>query len=215
MRCPICDEPSGGYQSLDGLKNHMRDKHNSFLCTLCLDNTSKFLDEHEIYSSKQQLKKHKNKIHPKCSMCNTHFFNQDVLDSHMKNEHPTCPGKDCANLVFRNMNEARGHYRTAHYLCERDNCRHGLELYFTRDELNLHIQEVHTNPICPVAPVVKSRKAKRRPRKVEGNGKQVRLEEMGNLIAVSLGPDLVIYHQLLFSANIDSQLLFKSFRVCW
>lgn len=56
---------------------------------------------------------------------------------------------------FFSSNE-RGHYRTAHYLCERDNCRHGLELYFTRDELNLHIQEVHANPICPVAaPVVK------------------------------------------------------------
>merc|ERR1719350_2240638 len=35
------------------------------------------------------------------------------------------------------------------------------------------------------------------------------------MIQTSLLPELVIYHQLLFSADISGQLLFKSFRVCW
>eukprot|EP00493_Phyllostaurus_siculus_P001596 UN01604 len=157
---------------------------------MCLDNTSKFLDEHEIYSSKSALNKHKKKMHPQCSMCHSHFYNQDVLDSHMKNEHPTCPGADCSHLVFKNMNEARGHYRTAHYLCEKDGCRHLVQLFLDKKEYNQHVAEMHTQCI-PVTPIMKSRKAKRRPRTVEGNAKVVRLEELGVLIQSSLPQELV------------------------
>lgn len=153
------DVKQSSFSDVFGLTNHLRYVHRLKLCDLCLTHNKLFPFEYSYYTI-QALRRHieegepntSHRGHPSCALCQNTFFNTDELISHMSREHFHCHlcGRHDSNMriYFLDYTGLREHFKTKHYLCERDNCRHEqlTSAFDSNNEYQLHLIEVHGNP---------------------------------------------------------------------
>lgn len=140
------------------LKRHLNSVHKLKLCDLCLTHNKLFPFEYSYYDA-SSLRKHmkdgepktSHRGHPNCSLCHNTFFNTDELVQHMSREHFHCHlcGRHDSNMLiyFLDYESLRQHFKSKHFLCERDNCRHEqfTPAFDSQIDLQLHIVQVHGN----------------------------------------------------------------------
>ncbi|KAB2017292.1 hypothetical protein ERO13_D08G142350v2 [Gossypium hirsutum] len=151
LSCTVCDKMEDRsndgmkrrvqFRNIDQLKNHLIHRHRRAMCSLCLAGRKVFICEQKLYT-RAQLNQHINTGnsevdgteserggfmgHPKCVFCNTPFYGESELYSHMSIEHYTChicqrrhPGH---NKYYKNYDDLEIHFRLDHYLCEDEVC---------------------------------------------------------------------------------------------
>lgn len=109
------------------LKRHLQDSHNAHMCEICLEFRNVFFADHEVFTE-DELHQHmlhgnrKNfKGHPKCPLCDYHFYSNIELVRHMRVDHVSC--HICARQgeqrgFLSNMNELQRHYDEHHLSCK-------------------------------------------------------------------------------------------------
>ena len=144
------------FPNIQRLKNHLDSVHKLRLCDLCLAHNKLFAFEYSYYDH-ESLKRHVQKGepntshrgHPRCKLCNNIFFNLDELLQHMSREHYHCHlcgrHNSTQHIYFLDYPSLRNHFKTKHFLCERDNCRHEqfTSAFDTQVDYQLHIVQVH------------------------------------------------------------------------
>ncbi|KAH6777427.1 RING/U-box superfamily protein [Perilla frutescens var. hirtella] len=153
LSCSECDkmedQPDGGsrrrarFRNIDQLKGHLFHMHRLYMCYLCLEGRKVFICEQKLYT-KPQLTQHMKtgdsevdgteserggfSGHPMCGFCQTSFYGEHEIYTHMSTEHYTChicqrqqqhPGQ---HDYFKNYDDLEMHFRGEHFLCEDDSC---------------------------------------------------------------------------------------------
>ncbi|XP_057790406.1 uncharacterized protein LOC131007276 [Salvia miltiorrhiza] len=150
LSCSECDKedlPDDGsrrrakFRNIDQLKGHLFHKHKLIMCSLCLEGRKVFICEQKLYT-RAQLSQHINtgdsevdgteserggfSGHPPCGFCQTPFYGDNELYTHMETEHYTChicrrqhPGE---HEYYGNYDNLEIHFRQDHFLCEDDSC---------------------------------------------------------------------------------------------
>ncbi|PON69598.1 zinc finger protein [Parasponia andersonii] len=115
LSCSVCDKTNeqrsegsrrrGEFQNVEQLKSHLVHRHRLSMCSLCLESKKAFICEQKLYT-KAQLNQHTRTGdsevdgseterggfmgHPMCEFCQTPFYGENELYSHMSTEHYTC-----------------------------------------------------------------------------------------------------------------------------
>ncbi|CAN0885241.1 E3 ubiquitin-protein ligase hel2 [Linum grandiflorum] len=151
LSCSVCDkaedETNDGakrrskFRNIEHLKGHLFHKHKVVMCSLCLEGRKVFICEQKLYT-RSQLVQHIStgdsevdgseserggfSGHPKCEFCETPFYGENELYSHMTRDHYTChicqrqhPGN---HDYFINYENLEMHFRRDHFLCEDESC---------------------------------------------------------------------------------------------
>ncbi|KAL1553032.1 RING-type E3 ubiquitin transferase [Salvia divinorum] len=150
LSCAECDkedQPDDGsrrrakFRNIDHLKGHLFHKHRLLMCSLCLEGRKVFICEQKLYT-RSQLSQHINtgdsevdgteserggfSGHPPCEFCQTPFYGDNELYTHMETEHYTChicrrqhPGE---YEYYGNYDNLEIHFRRDHFLCEDESC---------------------------------------------------------------------------------------------
>ena len=144
------------FPNVQKLETHLEYRHKLKLCDLCLKHNKLFPFEYSYYTS-ESLRKHKqfgedktpHRGHPKCELCHNNFFNQDELILHMSREHFHCHlcgrHNTTQHIYFMDYESLRNHFKTKHFLCERENCRHEqfTSAFDSEVDYRLHLLQVH------------------------------------------------------------------------
>uniref|UniRef100_A0A6G1SNU4 Zinc finger protein 598 n=1 Tax=Aceria tosichella TaxID=561515 RepID=A0A6G1SNU4_9ACAR len=138
------------------LKSHLNFMHKLKLCDLCLQHNKLFPFEYSYYDNASLMEhmrkgepKTSHRGHPCCSLCHHTFFNQEDLLQHMSREHFHCHlcGRHNTNMhiYFLDYHSLREHFKSKHFLCERENCRHEqfTSAFDTQIDYQLHVAQVH------------------------------------------------------------------------
>ncbi|EAR97810.3 zinc finger, C3HC4 type (RING finger) protein (macronuclear) [Tetrahymena thermophila SB210] len=150
-----CKEENNTFQSLANLKKHLKEKHQRFLCDICLEYKTCVLSEQKLYTQ-PGLEKHTKKgdfdedgnvyfFHPECKFCLKQFYDEEAIVKHMP-DHFTCHvcGPDYKYIYYKNYQTLEKHFRMSHYLCEDQSCRSNSFIVFkTAPELEMHNCKVH------------------------------------------------------------------------
>ncbi|KAL6198300.1 hypothetical protein ACLB2K_028092 [Fragaria x ananassa] len=146
------------FRSIQQLKGHLFHQHRLFMCHLCLGGRKMFVCEQKLYTS-EQLRWHTSlggsvvdgsggfKGHPMCEFCETRFYGQSELYSHMSTEHYKC--HLCSNFgeqyeYHRNYNDLEEHFYQGHFLCEEEFCLEKKFVVFRSEaELKKHSNMEH------------------------------------------------------------------------
>ncbi|KAF7494839.1 Putative E3 ubiquitin-protein ligase [Sarcoptes scabiei] len=118
---------------MDRFRSHLRDCHNQFICTLCI-NELKILPYKIQCYNRDQFNRHMKETtlvngtkvkHCVCYLCQPpeDFFDNDAISEHCRVSHLGC--SYCHLLFFRDPDSYRKHFRKKHIFCEE--CQIGLE----------------------------------------------------------------------------------------
>lgn len=144
------------FPDVSKLKSHLSYMHKLKLCDLCLKHNKLFPFEYSYYDSvslSEHMRKGEPKTshrgHPTCSLCHDTFFNQEDLLQHMSRQHFHCHlcGRHNSNMhiYFLDYASLRDHFKSKHFLCERENCKHEqfTSAFDTQIDYQLHVAQVH------------------------------------------------------------------------
>lgn len=118
--------------SLRGLKDHLRERHERFLCDVCVENKKVFLGE-QIRYTKEALSGHQKegnpeigfKGHPLCEFCQKRYYDGNHLYDHLIKQHfscDLCEKEGIRHKYYKNYNDLENHFRQTHFLCEDMRC---------------------------------------------------------------------------------------------
>lgn len=144
------------FKDVERLKVHLATAHKLKLCDLCLTHNKLFPFEYSYYDN-ESLRSHtlrgekntSHKGHPRCELCDATLFNLDELLQHMSRDHFHCHlcgrHNTTQHIYFSDYPSLRKHFKTKHFLCERDNCRHEqwTSAFDTQVDYQLHLMQVH------------------------------------------------------------------------
>merc|ERR1712032_689240 len=116
--------------------NNLYKKHQSFMCQLCLDNATLFIDEQRLFYNKKALIAHEQNgspiegqygetaPHPMCTLCRRRFYNREALYEHCEDNHPSCHLCKASGILeyYKNPSILLEHFREMHHLCEHPDC---------------------------------------------------------------------------------------------
>ncbi|KAG6409995.1 hypothetical protein SASPL_128039 [Salvia splendens] len=172
LSCAECDkedQPDDGsrrrakFRNIDHLKGHLFHKHRLLMCSLCLEGRKVFICEQKLYT-RSQLSQHIStgdsevdgteserggfSGHPPCEFCQTPFYGDNELYTHMETEHYTChicrrqhPGE---YEYYGNYDNLEIHFRRDHFLCEDESCLAKKFVVFTSEsEIKRHNATEH------------------------------------------------------------------------
>ncbi|KAL8544782.1 hypothetical protein ACS0TY_005126 [Phlomoides rotata] len=173
LSCSVCDkmedQPDDGskrktsFRNIEQLKGHLFHKHRLVMCSLCLEGRKIFICEQKLYT-RSQLTQHihtgDSEVdgteserggfmgHPLCEFCQTPFYGDNELYTHMSTEHYTChmcqrqhPGQ---YEYYKNYDDLEIHFRRDHFLCEDDGCLAKKFIVFqSESELKRHNAKEH------------------------------------------------------------------------
>lgn len=135
IRCPEegCDD-NKVYQHLHYLKKHLKEKHQKFMCDLCVDNKMCVLSQHKLYTQ-YELQQHLKEgdydemgniyfYHPTCSFCHNYFYDEMKFVKHMNECHLTCHLCPIEHRFrfYKGYSNILKHFRSSHFLCEDVGC---------------------------------------------------------------------------------------------
>ncbi|EGR30194.1 zinc finger protein, putative [Ichthyophthirius multifiliis] len=159
IRCfaPGCKEEDTVFQNISTLKKHLKDRHQRFLCDICVEFKTCVLQEQKLYNS-TALEKHTRKgdfdeegnvyfFHPYCSFCLKYFYDEESLVKHMP-DHFTCfiCGPDYKYIFYKSYQALEKHFRISHYICEEKSCQEKCFTAFkTSVDLEAHNIKVHNH----------------------------------------------------------------------
>lgn len=146
------------FGSIEQLKGHLIDQHCLYMCDLCLDGRKVFTREQKLYTKpqlNQHIKSGDSEVdgsgielrgfvgHPMCKFCNSPFYGDNELDTHMTREHYSCHicqrqhSGQCD--YFRNYDDLEAHFRSDHFFCEDRECLENKFVVFQSEaELKRH-----------------------------------------------------------------------------
>ncbi|XP_047980711.1 E3 ubiquitin-protein ligase ZNF598-like [Salvia hispanica] len=167
LSCSECDKEDqlddgsrrrAKFRNIDQLKGHLFHKHRLIMCSLCLEGRKVFVCEQKLYT-RSQLSQHIStgdsavdgteserggfSGHPPCEFCQTPFYGDNELYTHMETEHYTChicrrqhPGE---YEYYGNYDNLEIHFRRDHFLCEDESCLAKKFVVFTSEsEIKRH-----------------------------------------------------------------------------
>lgn len=165
FRCQICFNDDTLFSNLKELELHLRKEHDLFLCELCVNHLKIFPSERKYYSRKD-LARHKKtgdpdnksyKGHSSCHLCNTMFFDEEELLSHLKKDHYNCHFCDPSRIkmFFDNYQSLKQHFLDQHYICQEGFCRDEeiTSAFANKFDLAAHKAQVHGGKISRAARV--------------------------------------------------------------
>ena len=128
------------------LEEHLKSKHDCYLCSACMNTRKIFIHEHQVFTRKELThhfkfgsnssiqteyqpsgQAHSGTIepHPFCPFCEKPYYSSDELYAHLITVHRSC--RFCAsegfNRYFISDSALRSHFAQKHYLCEEGKCR--------------------------------------------------------------------------------------------
>ncbi|KAL5582717.1 hypothetical protein UlMin_015159 [Ulmus minor] len=171
LSCSVCNNEErsertkrkGEFKNIEQLKGHLIHRHKLFMCSLCLESRKVFMCEQKLYN-KAQLNQHiktgDSEVdgseterggfmgHPMCQFCQSPFYGENELYSHMSTEHYTChicqrrhPGQ---YEYYKNYDDLEIHFRRAHFFCEDEGCLAiKFVVFATESELKRHNAREH------------------------------------------------------------------------
>lgn len=151
--CSVCLED---FRTFADLKKHMKQAHEMFYCSLCVENIKIFSSERRAYN-RVDLARHRirgdsdntsHKGHPLCEFCDTRFMDSDDLYRHLRRTHLYCHlcDADGGNLYFKSIDDLKKHFSDEHYLCEEGDCKTCPMTAVFRSKLDLqaHFATIHS-----------------------------------------------------------------------
>ncbi|ELU44184.1 cytoplasmic protein [Rhizoctonia solani AG-1 IA] len=156
FNCPDadCDVIAQGWGDL---KWHVKEKHDSILCDLCIRHKKIFAHEHTLYSpvtfSLHMPSVHTRRfsaqekanaslpdiVHPMCQFCRECSFGDDELFAHLREHH-----EECFVCNFRNYEQLEQHFKERHYPCTHPTClEQKFVVFATQLDLQGHQVDVH------------------------------------------------------------------------
>lgn len=155
FRCQVCYTDDALFSNLKELENHLKKYHELFYCRLCVDHIKVFPVERKYYN-KRDLLRHKKtgdpdnksyKGHSSCHLCNTMFFDEDDLLSHLKKDHYNCHFCDPARIkmFFDNYSSLKQHFLDKHFICQEGLCKDEeiTSAFANKFDLQAHKAQVH------------------------------------------------------------------------
>jgi len=155
FRCELCYNDETLFSNLKELEVHLRKDHDLYLCELCVNHVKIFPSERRYYSRKDLIR-HKKlgdpdnksyKGHSSCHLCNTMFFDEDELLSHLKKDHYNCHFCDPSRtkMFFDNYSSLKQHFLDQHYICQEGFCRDEeiTSAFANKFDLTAHKAQVH------------------------------------------------------------------------
>lgn len=159
--CPDegCDVACLGWPDLH---RHVKTAHNKMMCDLCTRNKKVFTHEHELFT-KDELRRHEEKGddkpgaadqsgfrgHPKCGFCRRHFYSDDELYKHCREQHERCHICDRTNpgqpQYYLNYDTLEQHFRADHQLCLDRECLEKKFVVF-ESEMDLRAHQIESHP---------------------------------------------------------------------
>ncbi|KAJ1307966.1 hypothetical protein OPQ81_002043 [Rhizoctonia solani] len=164
FNCPDedCDVIAQGWSDL---KWHVKEKHDSILCDLCIRHKKIFAHEHTLYSpvtfSLHMPSVHTRRfsaqekanaglpdiVHPMCQFCRECFFSDDELFAHLREHHEecfVCKREGIRDQYFRNYEQLEQHFKEKHYPCTHPTClEQKFVVFSTRLDLQGHQVDTH------------------------------------------------------------------------
>ncbi|KAJ3109438.1 hypothetical protein HDU97_006683 [Phlyctochytrium planicorne] len=137
------------------LKRHVQAAHGKSLCDLCTRHQKLFTHEHALYTQ-SDLQKHMDgkdpsdksfKGHPKCGFCNKHFYGNDELYEHCRQNHEQCflcTQAGVRHQYYKNYNQLESHFRSDHFACLEPEClEKKFQVFATDIDFKAHEMECH------------------------------------------------------------------------
>ncbi|CAE6363209.1 unnamed protein product [Rhizoctonia solani] len=164
FNCPDadCDVIAQGWGDL---KWHVKEKHDSMLCDLCIRHKKIFAHEHTLYSpitfSLHMPSVHTRRfsaqekanaglpdmVHPMCQFCRECLFGDDELFGHLREHHEecfVCKREGIRDQYFRNYEHLEEHFKEQHYPCTHSTClEQKFVVFATQLDLQGHQVDVH------------------------------------------------------------------------
>ena len=150
LSCSVCD-PKGRkpFEKPKVLKDHLSQKHNKYICMMCLREGRVFPMDLPLYSSSKELLEHHDKEHPKCEFCRTSFYDGDALFLHMKDKHFQCqicePQPRGDYPWYPSIVSLQDHMQEEHFACDDPECIGCLVAFRTSEELKRHYITRHSS----------------------------------------------------------------------
>ena len=161
ISCPIanCNSTKDLFLDTLNLKKHLKKAHRRHFCDLCLDNRKLLLSEQKIYR-KQELDRHLQEgdldnegncisLHPFCSFCNFHLYNEQNFLDHNRRDHikcHICTGKKYKYIFYRDYASLNIHFNKTHFACREKECINKAFIAFRSEaELINHYEHEHTS----------------------------------------------------------------------
>jgi len=142
-------------KSTRSLRDHLREKHDRFLCEVCLENKKVFLGE-QIRYAKPQLDRHLTKGepdkgfdgHPMCRFCRKRQYDSTALYEHLSRQHYECDiclRRGVKYKYYRDYPMLEEHFRDNHYLCEDPRCLEEKFVVFA-NQMDLQAHQLQRHP---------------------------------------------------------------------
>ncbi|EOQ99534.1 LIM domain and RING finger protein [Wallemia ichthyophaga EXF-994] len=137
FNCGKCDYVAAGWQDL---RVHAKNIHKGTLCDLCIRYKKVFTHEHKLfshtsllrhlpplpsYSAKARKVQPAIDSHPGCDFCLDHFYSEDELFRHMRENHEECflcKQAGIRMLYFKDYPALEKHFVSDHYPCPDATC---------------------------------------------------------------------------------------------
>jgi E3 ubiquitin-protein ligase ZNF598 len=150
---PLCG--STKCRSVQGLKDHLKDRHDQHLCEVCLEHKKAFLGEQARYT-RAALDVHTAKGdpgrgffgHPQCKFCKRRLYDADQLYDHLMKQHfacDICEGRGIRHNFYRNYGDLQRHFRAEHFLCEDPRCLEQKFVVFA-DQVSFQAHVIASHP---------------------------------------------------------------------
>lgn len=152
FRCQVCQDD---VSNLKELETHLKKEHDLYLCELCVNHLKIFPSERKYYNRKELIRHKKTgdpdnksyKGHSSCYLCNTMFFDEDDLLSHLRKDHYNCHFCDSARtkMFFDNYQNLKKHFLDEHFICQEGFCKDEeiTSAFANKFDLAAHKAQVH------------------------------------------------------------------------
>lgn len=137
ISCKFCStsKDSTRFSSRSDLITHLK-MHSTYVCSICVENSHKFVTEWKYFSEKRMLQEHirygsqgSTQVlaidpHPKCEFCLRLFFDKDFLYAHMEHDHFKCHicHTDGSQKYYSNYPKLFEHFEKQHFICNDFQC---------------------------------------------------------------------------------------------
>eukprot|EP01083_Nonionella_stella_P180737 645278_1 len=169
LYCLLCNPPNKAitnykkvyyFHNVGKLLGHIRHDHTSFMCELCINNATLFMDEQRIFRNNKKLlidhQRNGSAIqgqygetapHPFCTLCRRNFYSRESLYEHCEDTHCSCHLCKQSDILeyYANADILSEHHRNLHHLCDHRECLAKLQPVVFDDPLLLksHQLQVH------------------------------------------------------------------------